>query len=111
MDDIFLEFLENVPKEYPSGKVVLILDNAIIHHAKLMQPFLVEHKNRLNLVFLPPYSPELNLIEGLWKWLKQSVIHNVFYKNVNEIRTAVQGFINYVNERSSEVIQGLCEKM
>ncbi|MBS3198648.1 transposase [Turicibacter bilis] len=30
---------------------------------KLIQPFLVEHKNRLNLVFLPPYSPELNLIE------------------------------------------------
>ena len=62
--DIFLKFLENVLKEYPSGKVVLILDNARIHHAKLIQPFLVEHKNRLNLVFLPPYSPELNLIEG-----------------------------------------------
>ena len=109
--DIFLKFLENVLKEYPSGKVVLILDNARIHHAKLIQPFLVEHKNRLNLVFLAPYSPELNLIKGLWKWLKQSVIHNVFYKNANEIRTAVQGFINYVNERPSEVIQRLCEKM
>ena len=109
--DIFLKFLENVLKEYPSGKVVLILDNARIHHAKLIQPFLVEHKNRLNLVFLTPFSPELNLIEGLWKWLKQSVIHNVFYKNVNEIRIAVQGFINYVNERPSEVIQRLCEKM
>ena len=50
--DIFLKFLKNVLKEYPSGKVVLILDNARIHHAKLIQPFLVEQKNRLNLVFL-----------------------------------------------------------
>lgn len=108
--EIFLKFLNNVLKEYPSGKIVLILDNARIHHAKVIQPFLNEHKNRLRLVFLPPYSPELNLIEGLWKWLKQSVIHNVFYKNINEIRNAVQGFIQHINERPSEVIQRLCEK-
>ncbi len=109
--DIFLEFLKKVLKQYPTGKIVMILDNARIHHAKLIQPFLNEHKNRLRLIFLPPYSPELNLIEGLWKWLKQSVIHNVFYKNINEIRKAVQGFIRHINERPSEVIQRLCEKM
>ena len=109
--EIFLKFLNNVLKEYPTGKIVLILDNARIHHAKVIQPILNEHKNRLRLVFLPPYSPELNLIEGLWKWLKQSVIHNVFYKNINEIRNAVQGFIQHINERPSKVIQRLCEKM
>lgn len=109
--DIFLEFLENVLKQYPTGKIVMILDNARIHHAKLIQPFLDEHKNRLKLVFLPPYSPELNLIEGLWKWLKKSVIHNVFYKSVAEIKKAVQGFIEYINKKPLEVIRMLCEKM
>ena len=82
-----------------------------IWHAKIIQSFLDDHKNRLKLVFLPPYSPELNLIEGLWKCLKQSVIYNVFYKNINEIRNAVQGFIQHINERPWEVIQRLCEKM
>ena len=109
--DIFLEFLENVLKQYPTGKIVMILDNARIHHAKLIQPFLDEHKNRLKLVFLPPYSPELNLIEGLWKWLKKSVIHNVFYKSVAKIKKAVQGFIEYINKKPLEVIRMLCEKM
>ncbi|NNV01052.1 hypothetical protein ETC02_18125, partial [Geobacillus sp. DSP4a] len=42
--------------------------------------------DRLELVFLPPYSPQLNLIEGLWKWLKSDVIYNVFYSSVQEIR-------------------------
>ncbi|MBE2914432.1 IS630 family transposase, partial [Anoxybacillus flavithermus] len=42
--------------------IVMILDNARIHHAKLIQPFLKEHEDRLELVFLPPYSPQLNLI-------------------------------------------------
>ena len=58
----------------------MILDNARIHHAKLIQPFLEKNKNYLELIFLPPYSPNLNLIEGLWKWLKQSIIYNVFLK-------------------------------
>lgn len=44
----------------------MILDNARAHHAKLIQSFLEENKSRLELIFLPPYSPELNLIEGLW---------------------------------------------
>lgn len=37
--DSFLEFLENVLKQYPTGKIIMILDNAIIHHVKLIQPF------------------------------------------------------------------------
>jgi len=42
-------------------------------------PFLDEFKDRLELMFLPPYSPELNLIEGLWGGLKSSVINNVSF--------------------------------
>lgn len=41
----------------------------------------------------------------------ESVIHNVFYKNVDEIRVAVQWFIQYINKRPFEVIQRLCKKM
>lgn len=78
---------------------------------KIVQPFLDKHKNRLNLVFLSPYSPKLNLIEGLWKSLKQPAIYNVFYKNVNEIKKAVQGGIKYINEHPSEVAQRVCEKI
>ncbi|WP_080872746.1 transposase [Oceanobacillus timonensis] len=49
-----------------------------MHHAKLLRPFLDENKGRLDLVYLSPYSPELNLIECLREWLKESVINNVF---------------------------------
>ena len=76
----------------------MILDNARIHHAKLIQPFLNDHRHRLELVFLPPYSPEFNLIEGLWKWLKSDIIHNVFYSSVQEIKNNVQAFINELNQ-------------
>ena len=43
----------------------MILDNVRIHYTKLLKPFLDENKDRLILMFLPAYSPELNLIKGL----------------------------------------------
>ena len=49
---------------------------------KLIQPFLNEVKDRLELMFLPPYSPEFNLIEGLWGWIKSSVINNRFFLSI-----------------------------
>ena len=57
------------------------MQDARIHHAKLLQPFLKEHENSLELMFLPPYSPNLNLIEGLWKWIKEKVGYNGFFED------------------------------
>lgn len=74
----------------------MILDNARIHHANIIQPFLKEHNNRLELVFLPPYSPQLNLVEGLWVWLMKSVIYNVVFSSVEEIRAVVNSFMGEI---------------
>ena len=63
--NVFLGFLEDILVKYPKDKIVMILDNARIHHAKLIQEFLRKAKYRLELIFLPPYSPKLDLIEGL----------------------------------------------
>lgn len=108
---VFLEFLKKVLAQYPNGKIVIILDNAKIHHAKLIQPFLEEIKNRLELMFLPPYSPDLNLIEGLWGWLKSSVVNNVFFKSLVGVRVAIQNFIETINKAPTQTIDRLCAKM
>jgi transposase len=109
--EVFLRFLQQVLEHYSTGKIVMILDNARIHHAKLIQPFLQENQHRLELVFLPPYSPQLNLIEGLWKWLKSDVIYNVFYSSVKEIRKNVQDFIHEINLTPEKVIDRLCIRL
>ena len=106
--EVFLNFLKNVLIKYPTGKIVMILDNARIHHAKLLKGFLKENESRLTLMFLPPYSPDLNMIEELWGWMKNSVINNVFFKSVNEIKSAVQGFIDWVMSVPYLVIDRLC---
>ena len=104
---VFLSFLGNVLKKYPTGNIVMILDNAKIHHAKLLTEFLQEN-SRLHLVFLPPYSPNLNIIEELWGWLKTTVINNVFFHTRDEIKTAVRYFLNYIDTFPLGVIDRLC---
>lgn len=108
---VFLEFLQEVTKIYPDGKIVMILDNARIHHANLLQPFLDQMKDRIELMFLPPYSPELNLIEGLWGWVKSSVINNVFFPSLPKVRVAVNKFIEKINKVPAQTIDRLCVKM
>lgn len=71
------------------------------YDAKLMQPFLDEVKGRLELMFLPPYSPDLNLIEGRWGWLKSSVINNVFFPSLPKVKVTIQKFIENINKVST----------
>lgn len=109
--ETFLSFLQMVVEAYPQGKIVMILDNARIHHAKLLQPFLEDNRERLELVFLPPYSPQLNLVEGLWKWLKSDVINNVFFHTVSEIRKKVAAFMQKIALDAQTIIDRLCLRL
>jgi len=49
---------------------VLVIDNASYHRTKAVRELLVDHSDHVFVIWLPPYSPELNLIEGLWGYLK-----------------------------------------
>ncbi|MFD1774607.1 IS630 family transposase [Paenibacillus rhizophilus] len=103
----FERFLTSVLQAYPTGKIAMVLDNGRIHKAASIERF-VEEQPRLEFVFLPKYSPELNPIEGLWKWLKSDVIHNVFYDKTYKVRTTVSRFKKRINQNPMEVIDRLC---
>ncbi len=65
----------------------MVLDNSRVHHAKILQEFLRQN-TRLRFLFLPPYSPNLNAVEELWKWLEETCVNNVFvskYYQINRI--------------------------
>ncbi len=107
----FLAFLKKVMAAYPVGKMVMILDNVRIHHAKLLKPYLKDLNGRLEFVFLPPYSPQFNIVEGLWKWLKADVVNNVFYSSVKEVRQNVHRFMQRILEDPMKIVDRLCVRM
>jgi transposase len=86
---------------------VFVLDNARIHHAKMVRDFLRQEGESFHLIFLPLYSPQLNPIERLWKCLKDTVIANVFHKDQTDIDKAIARFMEYIHQRPEEVLRRL----
>jgi len=73
------------------GKIHIILDNAKYYHAQIVKDFL-KTNTRIILHFMPPYSPNLNIIERLWKILKKKVVYNKFYLKFPDFRENVINF-------------------
>lgn len=86
----FLRFLKTLLKHRARGKrLVLILDNAKYHHARALQPWLSQRREVLTLLFLPPYSPELNPIERVWKLTRRLATHNRHFPTLEVVIDAV----------------------
>jgi len=69
--------------------IVAIVDNARWHHAQALRPWLWERRHLLRLDFLPPYSPELNHQERVWKFTRRLVTHNRYFPLLDTLVQAV----------------------
>lgn len=76
-----------------SGKIHIILDNAGYNHSRDVREYV--KNSRITLHFLPPYSPNLNPIERLWKFMKGEVIRNKYYETFKEFKVAISKFFQY----------------
>jgi transposase len=98
----FQKFLEKIVIEATVGvnnngckkKILLVLDNARYHHAKIIQPWLENMKDVIELFFLPPYSPDLNAIEMLWKKTRRAVTHNRFFQSLDNLKYDLKMYWN-----------------
>lgn len=67
----------------------MALDNVSYHHTSEILDLLTEYEDHMFVVWLPKYSPDLNMIEGLWGYLKQSALNNYFYGDLGSLEAAV----------------------
>lgn len=85
----FLQQLQNASRE-PGRRVIVIIDNAKYHHAKLHADWRAAQQENFRLDFLPPYSPELNPIERVWKRTRRNCLHNVYFPQLALVTKAVE---------------------
>lgn len=95
----FVHFLRALLRAYPHKHIYLVLDNGPIHTAKLTRVFLQEHASRITPLWLPKYSPNLNLIERIWGHLKRAALSNVFFRTPGRLLVAVHRAIEAFNRR------------
>ena len=87
------ELLSQVADFYgPSIPITIFLDNAkyqrcelVCNHAKMLG---------IELEFLPSYSPNLNLIERYWKWLKKRCLYSKYYSDFSDMKSAILDRMN-----------------
>jgi transposase len=86
---------KKILKEQPLGMIYIILDNARYYRSQIVQEFLLNHP-RIQLMFLPPYSPNLNLIERLWKFFKKKTTYNTYYEQFYHFRRSCLAFFKNI---------------
>ncbi|KXB00855.1 hypothetical protein AKJ43_03885 [candidate division MSBL1 archaeon SCGC-AAA261D19] len=92
------EFLERIREENPEGKIIVILDNFASHRAKAAREKAEELG--IELVFLPPYSPDLNPIEQIWRGIKRE-ISTAFFETKEEFLGLIKHSFNKLSNKIS----------
>jgi transposase len=89
------ELLQLVVAQNPGVPLTLVLDNARYQHCQLVQNLAAELN--VELLFLPSYSPNLNLIERLWKYVKKDCLNSKYYETFAHFQSAITDCLARIN--------------
>ena len=89
------------------NRVIVISDNARYHHAKLHHSWREQCAGDFHLLFLPPYSPELNPIERVWKLTRRVCLHNQYFPHLGAVSASVERTFDHWRHASEE-LRTLC---
>lgn len=105
----FLEFMKHLRliSARSRRRSVVLCDNARYHHAVMHKEWRENQSPEFALDFLPPYSPNLNPIERLWKLVRRLCVHNRYFPSLDEIIDAVENqFLDW--KSGNEILRRLC---
>ena len=85
--------------------ITIILDNARYQKCKLVQE--VALSLNIELLYLPPYSPNLNLIERLWKFVKKKCLWSKYYANFKDFKEAIMDCLSQTHTTYKNELQSL----
>lgn len=99
--EVIQEFLLQLRKEYPLLPITIVLDNARYQHCKAVIAF--AERLHIKLLFLPPYSPNLNIIERLWKFAKKKVLYGKYYQRPDQFHQAIHSFFEQIDQYQDQL--------
>jgi len=103
-----IDLFSRLQAKHPHATVIyVIVDNARYYRSRLLKQAMKGTK--IKVVFLPPYSPNLNLIERYWKFFKKKVLNNQYYKTFAEFKQACENFFRKRKTYLPELLSLLTE--
>ncbi|GAC1432876.1 MAG: hypothetical protein NVSMB62_29400 [Acidobacteriaceae bacterium] len=92
-------------RQFYAGPLIIIWDNGPAHRGEAIRAYLRTPEVDLRLVALPPYSPDFNPDEAIWKWIREEVTANTCFGTGTKVAAAVLEFFEAVDARAQEVQQ------
>jgi transposase len=99
--ELVCRLLHNLRAANPGQSVLVVLDNARYQRARRVRA--LARRLRIRLLFLPPYSPNLNLIERFWKFLRKKVMRNTYYATFADFQAAIQRLLTNLSSYKDEL--------
>jgi transposase len=96
-----MRLILTLEEKQPIGEIFLVIDNASYNHSYELHLFLTDHP-RVHLRYLPAYSPNLNIIERLWKFF-HSKHHDAYFEKFKEFEIAVLSFFENIHQYDDEL--------
>jgi len=103
--EVMASFLYYLKSQLPDKPISIVLDNARYQHCNFIKN--LAEKFDITLLFLPPYSPNLNLIERLWNFTKKSVLSGKYYEKFDTFQVAITDCLNQANGKYDKELQSL----
>jgi transposase len=97
--DAFAAFLDHVAQTWPEDHLVLVLDNASYHRSPIVRAWWARQTGRVTLFWLPVYAAQLNLIERVWRFLKQKLACHRFWADVEGLDAAMTTLLDQLTAR------------
>jgi transposase len=95
---------EDLQARHPTATAIrVVLDNARYNHSKEVKAWLACDDCRVELVHLPAYAPNLNLIERFWWLFKKSTIYNEYFPTFADFKAAIDGFFANLDDHRKEI--------
>jgi transposase len=103
--DTIVALLVKIKQQYPDIPLTLVMDNA--RYQRCIRVMDGAKALGIDLLFLPPYSPNLNLIERLWKFTKKKCLYNEFYETFSDFKAAIDDCLNKVKSTYRDQVKTL----
>ena len=98
----FIKFLSQLIRS-SEKKIILIVDNLKVHHAKKVDAWIKKHADRIEIAYLPRYSPELNPDEYLNQDIKSNVHKKRMPRNLSEMKENLRSFLMSIQRKKGRV--------
>lgn len=107
----FLRFVRKLRREFPSRKIILVVDGAPIHIAKVVRSFQEKHKKNFRLEILPAYSPEFNPTEKAWGFVKTKKMNASTATSKAELRLRTEDVMSGLKKDKGRISSFFDEKL